>query len=94
MLHKSFVFTGIEWCIPYLWPLPRWEQGFVTVVEAADGEPHWAINIKKGIINLWQVNLGQRGLISPSGLDSHLDSAFMGRDSPAMNVFKVMEVRR
>ena len=64
----------------------------MTVVEAADGEPHWAINIKKGIINLWQVNLGQRGLISPSGLDSHLDSAFMGRDSPAMNVFKVMEV--
>ena len=61
-------------------------------MEAVKGEPHWSTNLKKGIINLWQVNLGKSGLMTEQERPFHLQPSYM-RDIPTSgNVFKVMEV--
>jgi hypothetical protein len=71
----------------------RYDQGVVSKIECDSEEPEWSINIKKGIVNLFQLNLGQQNELDdlqPEIRDLILKNKISGFNEQN-KVYRVME---
>ena len=74
------------WCV-----CVRYEGGIFTRVELAPDQPVWARNFIKGILNMLQLNLRQKGAIAPVSPD--MLQALRLRAGKMSKMFWAMEVR-
>lgn len=78
-------------CIKLVLLYPRYTIGVVQKVMCPADEPYWSVNIKKGLINMLQLNLQQFESLSDND-DPRLDINRTPKETTLKPFYRVMEV--
>ena len=88
--HTSIILE--EYVVLKMVILSRYSRGEVKKIETAAEEPFWSVNIKRGVLNLLQVNLEGDKQAPIAGLESVFMQNKLVTEDAITKVYRVFEV--